>query len=318
MMKPIILAILMTQAKAQRYVDDSMEFNTLMDTWGRNTDINYNNYPPFNNGARHIAPRTYLPPHTTIQPNILIVRVDKNTTIKYTLSRRKDRLANVTTILGIDEANQCEDMEYKMTTQPIIQSQELRGDIITKSIFQPQVRNLLCNAIEVLEHSTLRETANTLLNGIQHLAKRFAFNRARLTLLKIMITITKTRATMKHPTLLYKINSFTNFLNMKLPPPMSETQEIKEKLATYAAIKTLLRKLRTTVWKGPVRHQKTSFRKMYAQIDEMIEEEDKTTPNGSSAKEKMEDLEKQMQAAYRNVDITEIDVNTILDLVTTH
>ena len=86
-----------------------------------------------------------------------------------------------------------------------------------------------------------------------------------------MVGIVERRSIVRFPYENLSIKVFIQFINNKLPEPMNEKNQLRERLATLIGVKQLVSRLRGGIWHSAIRTQKRLFRHIDEEIIELLE-----------------------------------------------
>ena len=107
---------------------------------------------------------------------------------------------------------------------------------------------------------------------------------------------------------------FINFLDGKIPQPMSQRNQLRERLITLLGLKTVLRKLKRGIWRKSIKAQKRQFKNIDQEIRSILRSTD-VQQQGWEYTDGMESLETNMMAAFQGVDIKTMNMSLLMDMM---
>ena len=235
-------------------------------------------------------------------------------------TRKLERVSQILQKLNLDQEQRCEDYEFQNTIGPKLRSKELRNDIITRIFFPEILTKILCRATKKLNENTLEGAGIMLVEGIQELTQKFGMNEGRIKLIRVMVGIIERRAIIRFPYENFSIKVFIQFINGKLPEPMNERNQLRERLATLIGVKQLVSRLRHGIWHSTIRTQRKLFRHIDEEIVELLDHFtalENLDAKGEKEEESIE-LERNMMAAFQDVDIDTMDMQLLVNMISNY
>lgn len=232
--------------------------------------------------------------------------------------RRDDRVNSLVTRLQLRPKSDCNEWELQKTFRTILLDANLEGDLITQLFFVQRMKDLLCDTTKALKQQSLIDAGMILVEGVKQTCKQFALNDSRLTMMRITIAKACTRAIINKPYENFAITTFRNFLDHRLPKPMTERMEIRERLTTLLGLKELLRKLRLTVWRNPIKSQRKALRGINNQITEIMIVTESNNYEDRVSLQEQEQIESDIESAFEGIDLEGLDFNRFTEMLNTY
>ena len=170
----------------------------------------------------------------------------------------------------MNRKSDCQEWELQNTFRVVMIQAHEQADVITKLFFPQIMRQILCDTTKAMREESLLSAGMVMMEGIKDVCKQFGMNEGRLKMIRITLSKAVTRAIIQEPYQNYAITTFRNFVDHKLPKPMPQRMQIKERFTTLMGLKQLLRKLRKSVWQKPLKGQRKAIHGMSQQITQLL------------------------------------------------
>ena len=216
--------------------------------------------------------------------------------------------------MQLNRTNNCMNTEFTNIIQPIMNSVENEGDLLTNIFIVTQLNTIVCKTTREINKINMKDAGSVLLDGLQELAKNFAMNKNRIDLIRVMLGLIKRRSIVMFPYENMTIIMFINFLDGKIPQPMSQRNQLRERLITLLGLKTVLRKLKRGIWRKSIKAQKRQFKNIDQEIRSILRSTD-VQQQGWEYTDGMESLETNMMAAFQGIDIETMDMSLLMDMM---
>jgi hypothetical protein len=147
----------------------------------------------------------------------------------------------------MNRKSDCQEWELQNTFRVVMIQAHEQADVITQLFFPHRMRQILCDTTKTMREESLLSAGMVMMEGIKDVCKQFGMNKGRLKMIRITLSKAVTTAIVQEPYENYAITTFRNYVDHKLPKPMPQRMQIKERFTTLMGLKQLLRKLRKSV-----------------------------------------------------------------------
>jgi hypothetical protein len=168
-----------------------------------------------------------------------------------------------------------------------------------------------------MREGSLLSAGMVMMEGIKDVCKQFGMNERRLKMIRITLSKAVTGAIIQEPYENYAITTFRNFVDHRLPKLMPQRMQVKERFTTLMGLKQLLRKLRKSVWRKPLKGQRKAIHGMTQQITQIlaITEADKYNEGDNLSMEEKMKIEEYIESAFEGMDLNAIDYDKFADFM---
>jgi hypothetical protein len=115
--------------------------------------------------------------------------VSKNSKLRE--RRRREKIVYLMKKIQLNRTNNCMDTEFTNIIQPIMNSVENEGDLLTNIFIVTQLNTIVCKTTREINKINMKDAGSVLLDDLQELAKNFAMNKNRIDLIRVMLGLIK-------------------------------------------------------------------------------------------------------------------------------